>query len=170
MADDYIEQIKKMAAQVDDPSKRIRVAILAHRVDRDAGNELVDELRSYGVLVWTEERIYPGQDLELETYRAYTEADFILILVSSRSVKLENVYQKNIRVALKVDEKPEDGILIIPIRLDECRLPLILQEKFAVDWWEERSRQRLVAGWAKEWDRRNEADDWHYKNYLASWE
>jgi formylglycine-generating enzyme required for sulfatase activity len=68
-----------------------------------------------------EESLLPGQDFDLEIYKATRDADAIIICLSKVSVVREGYVNKEIRRALDIaDEKPEGTIYVIPLRLDDC--------------------------------------------------
>ncbi len=68
-----------------------------------------------------EEKLLPGQDFDLEIYKAARESDSIIICLSTVSVAKEGYVNREIRRALDAaDEKPEGAIYIIPLRLDDC--------------------------------------------------
>ena len=160
----------KMIQLAGKTAPNLRVAILAHEIDRTEARKLVQLFRKNAILCWTEDELLPGQDWRLETERAYREADFILVLISKKSVHLESVYQKHIKTALEAgSEKPESGIKTIPVRLDECNIPFVLREIYSVNWWEKNASLRLILAWAKEWQRRYDANDWPKIKYVVRW-
>jgi len=68
-----------------------------------------------------EENLLPGQDFDVEIYKAIRDADAIIICLSKISVAKESYLNKEIRRALDIsDEKPEGAIYNIPLRLDDC--------------------------------------------------
>ncbi|MBL0347539.1 TIR domain-containing protein [Candidatus Villigracilis affinis] len=68
-----------------------------------------------------EENLLPGQDFDLEIYKATRDADAIIICLSKISVTKEGYVNKEIRRALDIaQEKTEGAIYVIPLRLDDC--------------------------------------------------
>jgi formylglycine-generating enzyme required for sulfatase activity len=68
-----------------------------------------------------EENLLPGQDFDLEIYKATRDSDAIIICLSKVSVAKEGYVNKEIRRALDIaQEKPEGAIYVIPLRLDAC--------------------------------------------------
>lgn len=152
-------------------SGQIRVAVVAHSSDRNKVDGLIDEFRSNGILVWTEENLLPGKERNLAIAEAYREADFILVFLSSDSVNVESGYQRRMKVAAEAaEDMPESGIKLIPVRLDDCRVPSVLSGPRWLDWWEKDAPLKLVLSWAKEWNRRNTQNGWPNKIYQANWE
>ena len=75
----------------------------------------------------------------------------MLVLLSNSSVSKEGYVQKEIKKILDVaDEKPEGTIFVIPLRLNNCKLPRRLEKWHCVDAFPE-SRQ-----------------EWAYKRVLGS--
>ncbi len=67
------------------------------------------------------EDLLPGQDFDLEIYKALRDSDAILICLSQTSVTKSGYLNKEIRRALDAaDEKPEGAIYIIPVKFDDC--------------------------------------------------
>jgi formylglycine-generating enzyme required for sulfatase activity len=104
-------------------SSKLRVFLCHASQDKPAVRELYQRLISESwVDPWLdEENILPGQDFDVEIYKAARDADIIIICLSKVSVVKEGYVNKEIRRALDAaDEKPEGAIYIIPLRLDDC--------------------------------------------------
>ena len=60
----------------------------------------------------------------------------VIILLSKAAVASEGYFHKEVKLALETAaEKPEGTIFIIPIRLDECAVPMMLQKYQYVDYF-----------------------------------
>jgi formylglycine-generating enzyme required for sulfatase activity len=93
-----------------------------------------------------EENLLPGQDWDLEIYKATRDADAIIICLSTVSVKKEGYLNKEIRHALDIAEKkPEGAIYVIPLRLDDC-IPSFerLKKLHWVDFFTPNAHDRLL--------------------------
>jgi hypothetical protein len=56
-------------------------------------------------------------------------------MYSNNSVSKKGYAQKELKEAITIlDEVPEGQIYIIPIRLDDCIVPVALTEKHWLDW------------------------------------
>lgn len=151
--------------------RQMRIALLAYKSDKPAMFEMIEEFKRNGILCWTEEQLLPGGGRVIGVARAYEEADFILVLLSDTSVKMESTYQARMKEALNAGlETPDGGIKLIPVRLNDCRVPFILRDYLAVDWYEKNGPMRLVLSFATEWHRRNDEDAWPTKVYESNWE
>ena len=105
------------------PTRKLRLFLCHASDDKPAVRTLYASLKS---LPWIdpwldEENLLPGQDFDLEIYKATRDADAIIICLSKVSVAKEGYVNKEIRRALDIaDEKPEGAIYVIPLRLDDC--------------------------------------------------
>ena len=106
------------------PSRKLKVFLCHASEDKPAVRELYKKLAAeFWIQPWLdEEDLLPGQDFDLAIYKAARDADIIIICLSTISVKKEGYVNKEIRRALDVaDEKLEDTIYMIPLRLDDCQ-------------------------------------------------
>ena len=104
-------------------TRRLRVFLCHASQDKPAVRELYKRLSAEKWIdPWLdEENLLPGQDFDLEIYKAARDSDSIIICLSKVSVAKEGYVNKEIRRALDAaDEKPEGAIYIIPLRLDDC--------------------------------------------------
>jgi hypothetical protein len=107
---------------------------------------LYKQLLADGIDPWLdEENLLPGQDWALEITKALRASDLIIVCLSRGSVTKEGFIQKEIRQALDVaDEKPEETIFLIPLRLEQCEVPERLRKWQWVDLFEKDGYQRLL--------------------------
>ncbi len=104
-------------------NRPLRVFLCHASQDKPAVRELYKRLAAEKWIdPWLdEENLLPGQDFDLEIYKAARDSDAIIICLSKVSVAKEGYVNKEIRRALDAaDEKPEGSIYIIPLRLDDC--------------------------------------------------
>lgn len=68
--------------------------------------------------------IVPGADWDTEVRKQLKEAALVLAFLSKKSTVKEGYIQKEFRLALSyLMEKPQDRIYLIPILLEDCRVP-----------------------------------------------
>jgi hypothetical protein len=93
------------------------------REDAAAAERLTRDLRSMDVDPWLDvERLRPGQHWAREIDSALRHSDYIVLLLSSRSVTKHGYVQKEMRKSLDLlDEVPDSQIFLLPVRLDECQ-------------------------------------------------
>ena len=71
-------------------------------------------------------------------------SEVILICLSRNSVNKEGYVQKEIKRALQVaEEKPEGTIFVIPVKLDDCKVPESLRRWHYVDLLEDNGYAKL---------------------------
>lgn len=87
--------------------------------------ELFDFLKLKNYNPWLDkECLLPGQNWDLEINRALRKADFIIILISNTSITKRGYVQREYKLALKYfEEKLEDDIYLLPLKLDNCDVP-----------------------------------------------
>jgi len=77
-----------------------------------------------------EENLLAGQNRESKLEEALKSMDLVLLCLSSPSLKQEGNFQREINLVVDLaKEKPEGSIFVIPILLDDCELPQILQSR-----------------------------------------
>jgi hypothetical protein len=101
----------------------LKVFLSYAREDIASAQRLYDNLRAEGADVWFDKySLVPGQNWETEIVQAIRGSRFFLALLSAKSVNKKGYVQKEIKQALDVlDEYPETGIFLIPVRLDNCK-------------------------------------------------
>ena len=104
----------------------LRVFLCHSAKDKSAVRELYQQLRAEEWIdPWLdEEKLLPGQDWHEEIEKAVEVTDVVIVLLSKQSVSQEGYVQRELKLALDVaDEKLENTIFIIPLRLDDCPAP-----------------------------------------------
>jgi hypothetical protein len=104
---------------------RLRVFLCHASQDKEAVRDLYQRLQSDGFAAWLDEEDLPaGSTLEYEIRRAVRESDAVIVCLSQQAVSRRGFQQKEIRLALEVaDEQPEGEIFVIPVKLEECKVP-----------------------------------------------
>jgi len=106
---------------------------LAHvKEDEPKALRLYSDLQASGFSPWMDvHKLVPGQNWPRAIERAIDTSDFFLAMFSSKSVGKRGGFQAEIRYALDCARQvPLDQIFIVPIRLDECPVPRIVQAEF----------------------------------------
>ncbi|MBL8079388.1 MAG: toll/interleukin-1 receptor domain-containing protein [Anaerolineales bacterium] len=108
---------------------------------REFGNRL--KIESWIDPWFDEEDLLPGQMWEESVIRAVSQSDAVIVFLSKGAVVHEGFFQKELNLALDTaKEKPEGTIFIIPIRLDECEVPLRLQPYQYVDYFGDEAKRK----------------------------
>lgn len=73
-------------------------------------------------------KLLPGNDWNFAIQDALHKADFIILLLSETSVSKRGYVQREFRKALDYcEDKLDSDIYVIPIKLNDCEVPLKLQ-------------------------------------------
>jgi len=105
------------------------------REDQQIAGQLYQDIKNQGYHPWLDiHDIIPGQKWEIEIKKALKVSDFCLVLLSENSISKRGYVQKEIKIAIdELDQFPESDIYLIPVRLDNCELPMQLSHLNAVD-------------------------------------
>jgi len=138
-------------ARIKTTSRSLNVFLCHASEDKPIVRELYGLLIEDSIDAWLdEEKILPGQDWDLEIERAVKKADAVIVCLSKTAVSKEGYIQKELNFVLeKAREKPKGTIFIIPIRLDDCKVPESLIPWQYVDYFptskKEWAHQRLFS-------------------------
>ncbi len=127
-----------------DPNRKLKVFLCHSSHDKPAVREIYTRLQAEGWIdPWLdEEKLFPGQDWDLEIEKAVEETDAVLVFLSDNSVNKEGYIQKELRFVLNMaDYKPEGTNFILPMRLNECPLPRRLRSWHYVDNFPEERKE-----------------------------
>jgi len=131
--------------------QQVRIFLSYSRKDVGTVNDLYEKLKSYGFSPWQDHRdILPGQDWMEAIRKAIREAPFFLACMSTHSVSHRGVIQREIREALDVlQEKLDEDIFLIPVRLEECQVPPKLARLQWVDYYQSGGFEKILAALRK---------------------
>ena len=108
------------------------------KIDITHVREFAAKLKSEGWIdPWLdEEDILPGQVWQDRVTHGVSNSHAVIILLSNAGILSEGYFHKEVKLALDTAaEKPEGTIFIIPIRLDVCNVPQMLQKYQYVDYF-----------------------------------
>jgi hypothetical protein len=136
--------IKQMAEHRPSPTT-LQVFLCHSSGDKPHVRTLYQRLVMDGVDPWLDEqKLIPGQLWREEIKRAVRSADVVIVCLSSESVNKEGFVQREIKYALDTaEEKPPGTIFIIPVRLEECKVPEQLAEFQWVNLFEENGYDQM---------------------------
>lgn len=127
--------------------------------DRQAAERLYDAVAAAGFSPWMDTRkLLPGQNWPRAIEAAIEGSDFFVPCFSSQSVNKRGGFQAEIRYALDCARRvPLEDIFVLPVRLDECRVPRSIQRElqyidFFPDW--QSGYRQLVATMGREVEKR----------------
>ena len=110
-------------------SPRIFIAYAAE--DLPHAEELFRAFCARGLSAWLDRRkLLPGQNWPRRIEEAIASADFFVACFSRRSVRKRGGFQAEVRFALDCAKRvPLDDVFVIPVRLDDCRVPARIQKE-----------------------------------------
>ncbi|MBI5034179.1 MAG: toll/interleukin-1 receptor domain-containing protein [Chloroflexi bacterium] len=128
------------------PFRPLRIFLCHCSEDKPAVRKLYEQLKSSGTNPWLdEENLLPGQQWKQEIPKAVRKSDIVLVCLSPKAITKSGYVQKEIRFALDIaEEKPEDTIFLIPVKLEECEVPQRLADLQWVNLFEPQGFQRLL--------------------------
>jgi TIR domain-containing protein len=136
-----------------------RIFLAYGREDLETVSQLYDHLQACGFGPWMDvRRLLPGQNWPRAIENAIEGADFFMPCFSARSVGKKGGFQAELRYALDCARRiPLDNIYLVPVRLDDCKVPGVIQREFQyVDLFPDWSRGlfRLTTALRREMERR----------------
>ena len=110
---------------------RLRIFIAYATEDAAMAERLFDLLRVRGYSPWLDRRkLLPGQNWPRRIEDAIANADYFIACFSSRSARKRGGFQSEVRYALDCARRlPVDDVFLIPVRLDDCRVPARIQRE-----------------------------------------
>lgn len=107
------------------PDAKPRVFLAYAAEDAARVEQMYDQLERAGFAPWMDRRkLLPGQNWPRAIEGAIETADFFVACFSKSSVRKRGNFQSELRYALDCARlAPVDDVFLIPVRLDECRLP-----------------------------------------------
>lgn len=108
-----------------------RIFIAYAMEDAAHAEALFCALSARGFAAWLDRRrLLPGQNWPRSIEEAITISDFFVACFSRRSVQKRGGFQAEVRYALDCAKRvPLDDVFIIPVRLDDCRVPARIQKE-----------------------------------------
>jgi len=108
-----------------------RVFIAYAVEDLELAEKLCLYLETWGCAPWIDRhRLLPGQDWPRRIQESIESSDFFIACFSTRSVNKRGGFQAEVRQALECARKiPLDDVFLIPVRFDECRVPMRIQRE-----------------------------------------
>lgn len=105
-----------------------------------------ERLKAAGFNPWLDKMdLLPGHNWDGEIRRALKQSRFIIIFFSKFSVSKRSYVQREYKLALDaLEEIPEGQIFVIPVRLDDCRIPEPFQHIHYVNLFEEGGFELVV--------------------------
>ncbi|MGL2986364.1 TIR domain-containing protein [Flavobacterium sp. RSSA_27] len=102
-----------------------KVFISYAKEDYTFAEKLYDFLKENDFKPWLDKKeILPGQDWNYVLHKSLREANYIILLLSHTSVQKRGYVQREFKLSLEYyEEKLEDDIYLIPLKIDDCEVP-----------------------------------------------
>lgn len=125
---------------------KVKIFISYARLDAEKVLPLYQRLNDEGFEPWIDrEHLLPGVKWRVAIEQALREADFFLLCLSSQSSSRRGFIQREINAALDLwEERLQDDIYFIPLRLEECDIPARVDDFQCVNWFEADAWERLM--------------------------
>lgn len=136
-----------------------QVFIAYVKEDQALAERVYNMVEAAGFSPWMDIRkLLPGQNWPRAIEAAIENSDFFIACYSAAGVNKRGGFQAEIRYALDCARRvPLDEIFMVPIRLDECRLPRTIQNELQyIDFFPvwERGERHLISMLRREVERR----------------
>lgn len=108
----------------------LKVFISYIRQDADLAERLHEDLERLGFTPWLDtKRLLPGQNWKRSIEQAISVSDYFIPCYSSRALHQRSMFHHEVRIGLRcAAEMPFDDVFVMPVRLEDCRLPVRLTE------------------------------------------
>lgn len=108
-----------------DPKTHERIFLCHAKEDAEKVHDIYIRLKQAGFKPWLDkEDLLPGQDWDNQIRLAIKSSAYVLIFFSKISISKRVYVQKEFKLARDVlDEIPESQIFVIPVRLEDCKIP-----------------------------------------------
>lgn len=102
-----------------------KVFISYAKEDYEFAEKLFDYLAENNFSPWLDKKkLLPGQQWDFEIKKGLREANYVILLLSDNSVRKRGYVQREFKLALKYyEEKLEDDIYLIPLKINKCDVP-----------------------------------------------
>ncbi|NEZ60332.1 SUMF1/EgtB/PvdO family nonheme iron enzyme [Adonisia turfae] len=134
----------------------IRIFLAHASEDKAAVTDLYNRLKASGFEPWLDKvNLLPGQSWRAEIPKAIKNSHVFIACLSQKSIQKQGYIQREFKMALnEMADRPSGQIYLIPVRLDDCRIPDLRQEDYGislsdyqwVNFFESDGYDRLVKG------------------------
>jgi hypothetical protein len=114
------------------PVNSVKVFISYSHADIKLAHELDASLTSCGVEVWLDENeIKVGDSILMRISQALQDTHYVMLLMSKASLESRWVEREWLPVLMMEIEARD--IILLPVRLDDCQIPIMLRDKLYAD-------------------------------------
>ena len=126
-------------------TQQVNIFLIYAHGDKETVRKLHQRLVRDGINAWLDvQNLQPGQDWQHEIRRAILHSDLVLVCLT-RGFDKPGYRHEELKIALEKAKFLEDGrVFIIPVRLEECKMPATLGHLHRVDLFEPGGYKKLV--------------------------
>ena len=126
------------------PAPRIFISYASE--DRGTAREVCRRFRGAGLQTWLDvEELKPGQNWDREIVKALGLCDVFIALMSKRSVSKRGYLRREAKSALTpLTLVPRSNALIVPVRIEECKIPRTFRHLHWIDYFAKDGSQGLI--------------------------
>ena len=123
-----------------------KVAFIYSENDSSQVLEVSNHLEAVGIKPWSKNtHILPGEVVRNVLHKKIRGSDYILTFFSQQSVIEAGDIQHEYNLAtILLEETAESDVVVIPVRLDDCEVPLAFQKLRLCDWFAENGPDSLI--------------------------
>jgi len=127
-------------------TQQLNVFLIYAHTDKEAVHKLHQRLVRDGINAWLDaQNLQPGQDWPHEIRRAIFNSDLVLVCLSRAFNKQPGFRHEELKTAFDKARILEDGkVFIIPVRLENCKMPDSLGHLHRVDLFAPGGYKRLL--------------------------
>jgi hypothetical protein len=127
-------------------TRQVNIFLIYAHGDKETVRKLHLRLARDGISAWLDvQNLQPGQDWQHEIRRAILFSDLVLVCLTRGFDKLPGYRHEELKVALEKAKLLDDGkVFIIPVRLEECKMPAALSHLHRVDLFKPGGYKKLV--------------------------
>ena len=114
-------------------------AFLSHvHEDKPEVLKLYEKLGSYGIEPWIDRKSLVGGTLwKREIRDAIVDTVAFIVCLSSKALTIRGYFRVEIKEAIAVAEsQPKGSNFLIPIKLEECKVPTVLRQLHCISYFE----------------------------------
>jgi hypothetical protein len=114
------------------------VFISYNHADKKFANKLVCDLEENRLKVWRDESaLLAGQGIATEVSNGIQKSRSLICILSPRSVQSKWVKTELDKAVYQAHEKDEESILVLPILIENCKIPSVIKELNCVNFQED---------------------------------
>lgn len=127
-------------------TQQMRIFLIYAHGDKEVVRKLHQRLIRDGINAWLDaQNLQPGQDWQHEIRKAILHSDLVLVCLTRGFDRQPGYRHEELKIALDKARLLEDGrIFIIPVRLEDCKMPEALCHLQRVDLFETGGYKKLL--------------------------